>query len=36
MGCENKNKFKGIKLDDIVSKHTEIYGHWALDLYFNG
>ena len=36
MQCENKRKFDGVKIDDIVSKHSEIYGHWAYDLFING
>lgn len=36
MSCQNKRKFEGLKPDEIVSKHTEIKGHWALDMYFNG
>lgn len=33
--CENKKKFKGLRPDDIIEKHTEIKGHWGFDLYFN-
>lgn len=34
--CENKQKFDGLKPDDVLEQHVKITGHWCLYTYFNG
>jgi hypothetical protein len=34
--CENKQKFEGVKADDVVSVHTKITGHWCFDIFYDG